>query len=173
MTAGVDRHELRQIIAGSSEGVILVEPDQTIAYADEAALAMHGAGSLDELGPTIDAYRERFHDVVVGVRRADRPDMDFMHSLRSLVATDRDGNPSCLALSLEVVSDQFEAEEHFDRARRAVRRAANDAADDASDYAGDAYARGGHDLRRATREVSHQVAEFPLASLLIAGAVGF
>uniref|UniRef100_UPI0005B2DA1E PAS domain-containing protein n=1 Tax=Methylobacterium sp. B34 TaxID=95563 RepID=UPI0005B2DA1E len=60
MTAGVDRHELRQIIAGLSEGVILVEPDQTIAYANAAALAMHGAESLDELGSTVDAYRDRF-----------------------------------------------------------------------------------------------------------------
>ena len=60
VAAGVDRHELRQIIAGLSEGVILVEPDQTIAYANEAALAMHGADSLDELGPTVDEYRERF-----------------------------------------------------------------------------------------------------------------
>ncbi|SEP38538.1 PAS domain S-box-containing protein [Methylobacterium sp. UNC300MFChir4.1] len=139
VTAGVDRHELRQIIAGLSEGVILVEPDQTIAYANAAALAMHGAESLDELGPTVDAYRDRFclryrnnhepenypierviagetfHDVVVEVRRADKPDMDFVHSLRSLVATDRDGNPSCLALILKDVSDQFEAEERFER----------------------------------------------------------
>ena len=138
MTAGVDRHELRQIIAGLSEGVILVEPDQTIAYANEAALAMHGAGSLDELGPTVDDYRQRFalryrnnvtpnqypiervvageqfHDVVVEVRRTDRPEQDFVHSLRSLVATDRDGNPSCLALILKDVSDQFEAEERFE-----------------------------------------------------------
>ncbi len=138
MTAGVDRHELRQIIAGLSEGVILVEPDQTIAYANEAALAMHGAGSLDELGPTVDDYRarfclryrnhvtpnhypiervvagEQFHDVVVEVRRTDRPDQDFVHSLRSLVATDRDGNPSCLALILKDVTDQFEAEERFE-----------------------------------------------------------
>ncbi|WP_457106039.1 hypothetical protein [Methylobacterium sp. P5_C11] len=38
MTAEVDRHELRQIIAGLSEGVILVEPDQTIAYANAPAL---------------------------------------------------------------------------------------------------------------------------------------
>ncbi|MEE7449892.1 hypothetical protein MRF4_19875 [Methylobacterium radiotolerans] len=60
VTAGVDRHELRQIIAGLSEGVILVEPDQTIAYANAAALAMHGAESLDELGPTVEAYRDRF-----------------------------------------------------------------------------------------------------------------
>ncbi len=139
VTAGVDRHELRQIIAGLSEGVILVEPDQTIAYANAAALAMHGAESLDELGPTVDAYRdrfclryrnnvapnqypiervvagERFHDVVVEVRRADKPEMDFVHSLRSLVATDRDGKPSCLALILKDVSDQFEAEERFER----------------------------------------------------------
>jgi PAS domain S-box-containing protein len=138
VTAGVDRHELRQIIAGLSEGVILVEPDQTIAYANEAALAMHGAGSLDELGPTVDDYRarfclryrnhvtpnhypiervvagEQFHDVVVEVRRTDRPDQDFVHSLRSLVATDRDGNPSCLALILKDVTDQFEAEERFE-----------------------------------------------------------
>ncbi len=138
MTAGVDRHELRQIIAGLSEGVILVEPDQTIAYANEAALAMHGAGSLDELGPTVDDYRERFclryrnhvtpnqypiervvageqfHDVVVEVRRADKPEMDFVHSLRSLVATDREGKPSCLALILKDVTDQFEAEDRFE-----------------------------------------------------------
>ena len=139
MTAGVDRHELRQIIAGLSEGVILVEPDQTIAYANEAALEMHGAASLDELGPTVDAYRARFslryrnnrapeqypiervvagetfHDVVVEVTRTDQPDAYFVHSLRSVVATDRDGNPSCLALILKDVSDQFEAEERFER----------------------------------------------------------
>ncbi|SFL24791.1 helix-turn-helix transcriptional regulator [Methylorubrum salsuginis] len=138
MTAGVDRHELRQIIAGLSEGVILVEPDQTIAYANAAALAMHGAGSLEELGSTVDAYRERFalryrnnktpnhypiervvdgesfHDVIVEVRRTDQPDTEFVHSLRSIVATDRDGKPSCLALILKDVSDQFEAEERFE-----------------------------------------------------------
>ena len=140
MTVGVDRHELRQIIAGLSEGVILVEPDQTIAYANEAALAMHGAKTVDELGHTVDAYRERFalryrnnhtpnhypmervvsgerfHDVIVDVRRTDRPDVDFVHSLRSLVATDRDGKPSCLALILKDVSDQFAAEERFEAA---------------------------------------------------------
>ncbi|GJE62667.1 helix-turn-helix transcriptional regulator [Methylobacterium trifolii] len=138
MTVGIDRHELRQIIAGLSEGVILVEPDQTIAYANEAALAMHGAETVGELGETVEAYRkrfalryrnnhtpnqypmervvsgERFHDVIVDVKRTDRPDVDFVHSLRSLVATDREGNPSCLALILKDVSDQFEAEERFE-----------------------------------------------------------
>ncbi|MDB5645699.1 helix-turn-helix transcriptional regulator [Methylobacterium sp.] len=139
MTVGVDRHELRQIIAGLSEGVILVEPDQTIAYANEAALAMHGAETLDELGLTVDTYRERFalryrnnrtpnqypiervvsgesfHDVIVEVTRTDKPNVAFVHSLRSLVATDRDGTPSCLALILKDVSEQFEAEERFEK----------------------------------------------------------
>ncbi|MCJ2050432.1 CsbD family protein [Methylobacterium sp. J-070] len=64
---------------------------------------------------------------------------------------------------------QGAAEDHFDRTRRSVRHAA----DAASDYAEEAYERGGHYLRRGTGSVSHQVAEFPLASLLIAGAVGF
>ncbi len=64
---------------------------------------------------------------------------------------------------------QGSAEDHYVRAERSVRRAA----DEAHDYAEDAYERGGHYLRRGTREVSHQVAEYPLASLLIAGAVGF
>ena len=64
---------------------------------------------------------------------------------------------------------QGAAEEHLDRAQRSVRRAA----DDASGYAHDAYERGSHALRHGNGGVSGQVAEYPLASLLIAGAVGF
>jgi uncharacterized protein YjbJ (UPF0337 family) len=64
---------------------------------------------------------------------------------------------------------QGAAEDHFDRARRSVRRAA----DDASGYAEDAYDRGARALRHGQGGVSGQVAEYPLASLLIAGAVGF
>jgi PAS domain len=40
--------------------VLLVEPDQTITYANEAALAMHGVTTLDELGRTVDEYRNNF-----------------------------------------------------------------------------------------------------------------
>ncbi len=61
VTADVDRHELRPIIAGLSEGEILVEPDWASAWcANAAAPAMQGAESLNELGPTMDAYRDRF-----------------------------------------------------------------------------------------------------------------
>ena len=62
-----------------------------------------------------------------------------------------------------------QAENLYGRAKDTAR----DVADDAYGYAEEAYERGGHYLRRGTREVSHQVAEYPLASLLIAGAVGF
>ena len=37
-----DRSQLQQIIAGLSEGVILIEPDHTITYVNDAALLMHG-----------------------------------------------------------------------------------------------------------------------------------
>jgi PAS domain S-box-containing protein len=135
-----NRSELRQLVAGMSEGVILVEPDQRIAWANDAALAMHGVAALSDLGNTVDAYRARFslryrnnqapgrypiervvdgetfRDVVVEVRHADRPGVDFVHSLRSLVVTDTGGRPTFLALIIKDISAQFEAEERFESA---------------------------------------------------------
>lgn len=55
-----DRRQLQQIIAGLSESVILLDPDQTIFWANEAALAMHGATKLEDLGATVTEYRKRF-----------------------------------------------------------------------------------------------------------------
>ena len=40
--------------------MILVEPDQRISCANDAALAMHGVGTLSDLGATVDAYRACF-----------------------------------------------------------------------------------------------------------------
>ena len=55
-----DRRQLHQIIAGLTEGVILIEPDQRIVWANEAALAMHGGTELKALGDNVPEYRERF-----------------------------------------------------------------------------------------------------------------
>ncbi|WP_019903917.1 PAS domain S-box protein [Methylobacterium sp. 77] len=139
MTAGFDRSQLHQIVAGLTEGVILIEPDETIAWANAAALALHGVETLHDLGATIGAYRERFvlrsrnnhvvartpmervvageafDDVVVTVRRPDRPDFEATHRIRSLVITDAAGAPDCLALVLADVTPQCEAEERFER----------------------------------------------------------
>ena len=60
MTEHADRSQLQQIIDGLSEGVILIERDQTIAYANEAALALHGVTALSDLGIEVTAYRQNF-----------------------------------------------------------------------------------------------------------------
>jgi PAS domain S-box-containing protein len=137
-----DRSQLEQIIAGLTEGVILVEPDQTITYANEAALEMHGVRGLDELGRTVDEYRqnfvvrhhssdlpdhgrypidrvvagEAFDDVVVVVAHKTNQDRDRTHRIRSLVITDHAGKPDCLVLIVHDVSGQIEAEHRFERA---------------------------------------------------------
>jgi PAS domain S-box-containing protein len=137
-----DRSQLEQIIAGLTEGVILVEPDQTITYANEAALEMHGVTHLHELGRTVDEYRnnfvlrhegshmldhghypidrviagEAFDDVVVVVAHRTNQDRDRTHRIRSLVITDHAGAPDCLVLIVHDVSGQVEAEHRFERA---------------------------------------------------------
>jgi PAS domain S-box-containing protein len=137
-----DRWKLEQIIAGLTEGVILIEPDQTITYANEAALEMHGVTNLNELGRTVDEYRmnfvlrhqsshlldhgrypidrvvagETFEDVVVIVAHKTNQDRDRTHRIRSLVITDHAGNPDCLVLIVHDVSGQIEAEHRFERA---------------------------------------------------------
>lgn len=137
-----DLGNLRLIVAGLSEGVILISPDQKILWANDAALAMHGVKSLDELGDTVDEYRTRFElryrnnhplsepqypiervmtgesfsEVVVEVARAGHDDPDWVHQIRSLVITDKRGTPECLVLILQDVSRQYEAEDRFDSA---------------------------------------------------------
>lgn len=137
-----DRSQLEQIIAGLTDGVILIEPDQTITYANEAALEMHGVTTLDELGRTVDEYRqnfvlrhhssdllhqghypidrvvagEAFEDVVVVVAHTSNQDRDRTHRIRSLVITDHAGNPDCLVLIVHDISGQIEAEHRFERA---------------------------------------------------------
>ena len=137
---GAHRH-LQQIIAGLSDGVILIEPDQTLRWANDAALAMHGVATLGELGATVEEYRSRFvlthrnrhsladgdtpverlvggevfAEVVVAVTRADRPELRWVHKIRSLVLTSPDQAPELLVLVIEDVTGQFEAEERFER----------------------------------------------------------
>jgi PAS domain S-box-containing protein len=136
-----DRSQLQQIIAGITEGVILIEPDHTITCANEAALVMHGVESLDRLGRSVDEYRrnfivtyrakqaiegapspiervvagEMFEDVVVEIAHRARPNIDWIHRIRSLVVTTRDGLHDCSVLVITDVSGHLEAEERFER----------------------------------------------------------
>lgn len=139
-TRRADHRQLRQILAGLREGVLLVEPDQTIAWANRAALDMHGVATPEELGGTVGEYRERFElryrndhrlprgeypidrvvageafdEVVVEVARAGRAGQTWVHRVRSLVLTDAAGEPDVLALVLTDETARAEAEERFE-----------------------------------------------------------
>ena len=137
-----DYRQLQQIIAGLTEGVILVDPDQTIIWANEAALAMHGVATFEDLGANVSEYRRRFElryrnhhrlgegeypmdrvvageafrDVTVEVARAGEEDPQWVHEIRSLVLTDPSGEPDCLVLVIHDSTERFSAEERFERA---------------------------------------------------------
>ena len=105
-----NRRQLQQIISGLSDGVILAEIDQSILWANEAALAMHGLDDIAGLGANTAEYAERFalryrnnhplpleayplsrvangeefSDVVVEVTPSADTDRTWVHRLRSL-----------------------------------------------------------------------------------------
>lgn len=141
MAGTARRMQMEQIVAGLSEGVILIEPDQSIAYANAAAVTMHGVADAGDLGATVSEYRanftlhyrnhrqigplqhpldrvltgEVFRDVVVELVPNREPSRRWMHCLRSLVTTDAGGVPSGLALVIQDVSERYQAEARFER----------------------------------------------------------
>ena len=78
MTDEATRAQLERIIGGQPEGVILLETDGRITYANAAALAMHGAADLETLGPTVQAYRARYV-VTEGTTHAGAPASPASH----------------------------------------------------------------------------------------------
>jgi PAS domain S-box-containing protein len=135
-----DRDELRQVVAGLSEGVILIERNRRLAWANAAACAMHGVTDVAELGRTVSDYRkrfelhyrnhhpvgsypleralagERFNDVIVETVPVEHPELKWAHRTRSLVVTDAKGDPDFYALFLVDVTDWASAEQRFERA---------------------------------------------------------
>jgi PAS domain S-box-containing protein len=133
--------QLEQIVTGLTEGVILIEPDRRLVWANQAALAMHGVTCLEDLGGTVDEYRanfvlrfpngraldhgqhpvdrvlagEAFDDVVVEVHHRDNRELDWTHRLRSLVIRDGQGRTERLVLIVHDATEQAEAEERFER----------------------------------------------------------
>jgi PAS domain S-box-containing protein len=134
------RRQLQQIVAGLSEGVILVDAHQAITWANDAALTMHGVADLTALGTTVDEYRgrfrlkyrnnrrlskgqypierivsgEAFHDVIVEVTPLGAEAPKWVHRVRSLVLTDDAGEPDYLVLILHDDTERFAAEERFE-----------------------------------------------------------
>jgi PAS domain S-box-containing protein len=137
-----DHRQLQQIIARLAEGVILVDLDQSILWANDAALRMHGVKRSKDLGSTIEDYRQRFRlryrnnrpldrgqypierviageefcDVTVKVSHVDDPEQCWVHAIRCFVITDDEDAPDYLVLIIEDETDRFEAEERFESA---------------------------------------------------------
>ena len=135
------RH-LRQIVAGVSDGVILIAPDGAITWANGQALEMHGVRKVEDLGATVSDYQERFKlryrnnrripqgqtpmdrvvageafdEVVVEVAPASEEEPRWTHRVRSLVLTDEDHVPDCLVLILDDETERYDAEERFEKA---------------------------------------------------------
>jgi hypothetical protein len=100
--------------------VVFIEPDGAIAWANDAALAMHGCKTLAELGSSVSEYHDRFllrlrdgvalqaknlpmarlmrgetfEDLVVEVCRRDRPELDWIHRERGLVLGGDENSPA-------------------------------------------------------------------------------
>lgn len=135
-----DRRQLHHIISGLTDGVVLIEPDCRIVWANDAALAMHGCATLAELGATIDEYRKRFtlsyrggrpvpadaypmarlcagdsfDGLVLNVCRSGHPEPDWVHRERGFILMDAAGNSECLVLVICDATEAYETEERFE-----------------------------------------------------------
>ncbi|MBN2972768.1 PAS domain S-box protein [Roseomonas aeriglobus] len=137
-----DLRHLQQIVAGLDEGVVLIDPDESLLWANPAALAMHGVERLEQLGQTVDDYRARFQlryrnnhrldaddypigrvvageafsEVVVEVTVAGEDAPRWVHQVRSLVLNDEDdGDPACVVMIVQDVTARYEAEDRFEQ----------------------------------------------------------
>ncbi|QXI41384.1 helix-turn-helix transcriptional regulator [Pseudomonas wayambapalatensis] len=137
-----NRRQLQQIIAGLSDGVILLEVDQSIIWANEAALRMHDVDSLEQLGSNAEGYRERFtlryrnnhplepeqypiarvaagevfSDVMVEVTAVGEEEArSRVHRVRSMVLADSKGDAESLVLIIADATEWASAEQRFEK----------------------------------------------------------
>jgi PAS domain-containing protein len=137
----LNRRHFQQIMAGLTEGVLFIETDRRIVWANEAALRMHGADNTEALGGTVEDYGRRFtlryrngqllapeahplqrlcageafNELIVETRRADDPEADWVHTLRGFTLVDASGEPDLHVLVLADHTERFEAEDRFER----------------------------------------------------------
>ncbi|MBD1553136.1 helix-turn-helix transcriptional regulator [Pseudomonas typographi] len=136
------RRQLQHIISGLSDGVMLIEVDQTIIWANEASLRMHGVDDISQLGANGDCYRELFSlryrnnhflevdqypisrvaagevfsDVLIEVSRVgDEDERRRVHRVRSLILEDSSGAVESLVLIMADATEWAIAEQRFEK----------------------------------------------------------
>ncbi|NBF09098.1 helix-turn-helix transcriptional regulator [Pseudomonas sp. Fl4BN1] len=142
LASETNRRQLQQIISGLSDGVILLETDKTLLWANDAALAMHGVSEVSQLGTDVRQYARRyalryrnnhplaldsypinrvaagetFSDVVVEVRaEIDGEARHWVHRVRSMILRDSQGAAESLVLILSDATDWASAEQRFEK----------------------------------------------------------
>ncbi len=136
----VARNQLQTIIAELTEGIIVVESDGRISWANDAALAMHELTSVAELGGTIHGFYQRFalsyrnhhvlqeseypghrtvggeavRDIVVNVARRGE-EASWTHKIRSLILKAEGDSPSFCAIILDDATEGANAEKRFEK----------------------------------------------------------
>lgn len=139
LAGGTLRH-LEQLIDGLTAGVVLIDLTGAIIWCNDAALAMHGVVDIKGLGSTADEYVKRFAlmlpggrrltgreypimkilagesfpDLIVHVAATGAEEPRWMHHVRDVVMTGDDDEPDCLALVIQDLSEQGEAEARFE-----------------------------------------------------------
>jgi PAS domain S-box-containing protein len=137
----INRKHLKQVVAGLIDGIVFIEPDHSIAWANDAALDMHGATDLRELGATIEEYCKTFQlryrnhhrlrpdqypfrrvlsgqaftDVTVEVTRENDVEFRRIHQVRGLVLTEGDDAQKLPVLIIKDVTQRFMAENQFEK----------------------------------------------------------
>lgn len=137
----INKGSLQELVAGLSDGIILIEPGGRIAWANTAAVDMHRVSDVEELGGDARGYRRNFtlryrnnhllgegqypierllagetiDDVTMEVSPTTDLDLVWVHTVRSMIITDAGDRPDVLALILRDETPRFEAEERFER----------------------------------------------------------
>ncbi len=138
---GVGRHQFQQVMAHLSEGVILLEPDGDILWANRAALDMHGCTIPEDLGGSAAGYAEcfalresgrralkasqtpparlaageSFDGLVLELTRRDEDGVARTLEFRGLVLSDDADQPEMLVLFVEDTTEKVGSDELFDR----------------------------------------------------------
>ena len=136
-----DSSQVRSVIEVITEGVLFLDSDGSISWANTAAAQMHGCAQLSDLGGNVSGYQERFElrfrdghmldpaeypaaralageelrDVIIEVRARDGGQRRT-HRVRSLVLHKDGGQPSRCALILVDATREYSAEDRFEKA---------------------------------------------------------
>lgn len=134
------RQPLYQLVGDLVEGIVLLDPDGRLRWANRAALRMHGVETLEALGADVDDYRSRFDlyyrnnrevgegrspmerllegeafdDVILDVQPVTAEGERRFHRVKGKTLTQGDA-PDAIALIIEDITELLSAQERFER----------------------------------------------------------